>query len=106
MKLLVSLVCLSLGSLGSLVPGSAWADPRKPGAIKGTVIFVGEAPERGKLKRDTDPYCAKVERLSEDVVVTKGKLKDVLVRLKNGTAGTHTAPTAPVLIDQRECMYT
>jgi plastocyanin len=88
------------------IPVPAAATPKKPGAIKGTVIFEGEPPERTRLQRDTDPYCAKVAKLSEDVVVTKGKLKDVLVRIKNGTAGTHTAPTAPVLIDQRECMYT
>lgn len=76
------------------------------GSVKGTVIFEGEAPDRPKLVRDTDPVCAKVDKLSEDVVVTKGKLKDVLVRVKNGTAGKHTAPAAPVAIDQKDCMYT
>jgi plastocyanin len=75
------------------------------GAIKGTVIFEGEAPDRPKLVRDTDPVCAKVDKLSEDVVVTKGKLKDVLVRIKNGTGGKHAAPAAPVVIDQKDCMY-
>lgn len=97
--------------LGVTAPAAADTPPKKPapavtGGVKGTVIFEGPAPARTKLRRDTDPYCEKTERLSEDVVVTKGKLKDVLVRVKNGTAGTHTAPTAPVLIDQRECMYT
>lgn len=86
-----------------------WASPvaaeAPKGIVKGTVIFEGATPERKKLRRDTDPYCAKTDRLSEDVVVTKGKVKDVLVRIKNGSGGTHTAPTAPVLIDQKECMY-
>ena len=76
------------------------------GSIKGTVIFEGEAPDRPKLVRDTDPVCAKVDKLAEDVVVTKGKLKDVLVRIKNGTGGTHAAPAQPAVIDQKECMYT
>jgi plastocyanin len=76
------------------------------GSIKGTVIFEGEAPEREKLVRDTDPYCAKVDKLAEDVIVTKGKLKDVLVRVKNGSAGKHAAPATPVAIDQKDCMYT
>ncbi|HLL23445.1 MAG TPA: hypothetical protein VK427_15010 [Kofleriaceae bacterium] len=76
------------------------------GSVKGTVLFEGEAPERAKLTRDTDPVCAKVDKLSEDVIVTKGKLKDVLVRIKNGSAGKHAAPSTPVAIDQRDCMYT
>jgi plastocyanin len=74
------------------------------GTIKGTVIFEGEAPDRPKLVRDTDPVCAKVDKLSEDVIVTKGKLKDVLVRVKNAPAGK--APATPVAIDQKDCMYT
>jgi plastocyanin len=76
------------------------------GTIKGTVIFEGEAPDRPKLVRDTDPVCAKVDKLAEDVIVTKGKLKDVLVRVKNGTGGTHAAPSTPVALDQKDCMYT
>jgi hypothetical protein len=95
--------------LGLLASSTAGADgPKAPpkGAITGTVLFEGEPPPRAKIKRDTDPYCAKTEKLSEDVIVTRKRLKDVLVRIKVGTMGAHTAPTAPVLIDQRECMYT
>lgn len=77
-----------------------------PGSIKGTVIFEGEAPARDKLERDSDPYCAKTEKLAEDVIVTKGKLKDVLVRIQNGRAGKHAPPAAPAVIDQQGCMYT
>src|ERR1044071_7881299 len=86
-----------------LLTSAASADK---GSIKGTVIFEGEAPDRPKLVRDTDPVCAKVDKLSEDVIVTKGKLKDVLVRVKNGSAGKHAVPAAPVAIDQKDCMYT
>ncbi len=43
--------------------------------------------------------------MSDDVVVTRGKLRDVLVRIQNGTTGDHTAPTTPVVIDQRDCNY-
>ncbi len=86
-----------------LLSSVAHADP--VGVIKGTVIFEGEAPDRPKLVRDTDPVCAKVEKTSEDVIVTKGKLKDVLVRVKNGTAGTAKPPAQPVVVDQKDCMY-
>ena len=91
-----ALVLLLLSSVAS-------ADTK--GTIKGTVIFEGEAPDRPKLVRDTDPVCAKVDKLSEDIVVTKGKLKDVLVRVKNGTGGKHAAPATPAAIDQKDCMY-
>lgn len=74
--------------------------------ISGTVSFKGKAPERTSLDRKSDPVCAKTAKLTEDVVVEGGKLRDVLVRIKVGTAGTHTAPATPAVITQTECMYT
>lgn len=79
--------------------------PAATGSIQGTVIFEGEAPDRKPLVRDTDPYCERTPKLSEDVIVTRGRLRDVLVRIKNGTAGKHAAPAQPVVLDQLECMY-
>ena len=54
------------------------------GSVKGTVLFEGEPPEQATQKRDADPKCGK-DRPDEAVVVTKGKLRDVVVRIKNGT---------------------
>jgi hypothetical protein len=107
-RMYAALLCLCLSVLAPMARADA---PNKPapaaaGTIKGTVIFEGEAPERATVKRDTDPYCAKVEKLSDDVVVTKGKLAGVLVRVKNGTMGTHAAPATPALLDQHDCAYT
>jgi hypothetical protein len=76
-----------------------------PGSIKGTVIFEGEAPERARLRRDTDPQCAKREAFSEDVIVNSGKLKDVLVRIKNGSLPAPKAVPPPAVIDQKDCTY-
>lgn len=84
------------------------------GNIKGTVLFEGEPPERATLDRKSDPFCARqgATANADDVVVTKGKLAGVLVRIKNGDAGAHTAPAAPAaqaapaVIDQVGCMYT
>jgi plastocyanin len=92
-------------------------------SVKGSVSFEGEPPERLKLRRDTDPYCARTDKLADDVIVTNGKLKDVLVRVKNGSlagkaaagkaaagkaaAGKPAAPEPPpALIDQKDCTYT
>ena len=87
-------------------PKAAAPPAAATGSIKGTVIFEGEAPDRKPLVRDTDPYCQKTAKLSEDVVINKNRLRDVLVRIKNGTAGKHAAPAQPVVLDQKECMYT
>jgi hypothetical protein len=84
----------------------AAAGEMEKGRIAGVVEFKGKPPARTELRRDTDPVCAKIPRLSEDVVVTQGKLADVHVRIKAGTAGTHTAPAQPAEINQLECMYT
>lgn len=74
------------------------------GSIKGTVLFEGEPPEQPKLKRDVDPKCSQ-DRRDEAIVVNKGKLRDVMVRIKNGSTGAHAAPATPVVIDQQDCMY-
>lgn len=111
-----SLAVLAGAALGAsaaaavAIPAPALArEPRPPaaatGSIKGTVIFEGEAPDRKPLVRDTDPYCHRTPKLSEDVVVAKGKVRDVLVRIKNGTGGKHATPAQPVVLDQQECMY-
>ncbi len=73
------------------------------GSIKGTVNFVGEAPERG-TPSNVDKKCG-ADVHDEAIIVTKGKLAGVLVRIKNGTAGTHAAPTTPVVVDQHGCQY-
>ena len=75
------------------------------GSITGTVLFEGEPPEQETLVRDSDPKCSKT-KTDEAVVVARGKLRDVLVRIKNGSAGKHAAPAAAVFVDQKDCMYT
>ncbi len=89
--------------------GLAYADaPARPGSIRGTVIFEGTPPPAQPERRDSDPYCAKSPVTTSDIVVTKGKLKDVLVRVKNGSFGTAHAsdpPSAPVVLDQKGCTY-
>jgi plastocyanin len=85
-----------------LLSSTAWSE-----SITGTVSFKGTPPERKALNRESDPVCAKTPKLAEDVVVENGKLKDVLVRIKVGTASVaaKTAPETPAVITQSECMY-
>jgi plastocyanin len=95
------------GLVGSVLFGGAVAHAEPTGTVKGIVSFEGEPPERLPQRRDTDPYCAKGEALAEDVIVTQGKLKDVLVRVVPGAlpAGAAPAPAAPLVIDQKDCRY-
>src|SRR5262245_27878114 len=91
----------SLAVVALAAPAAASA-----GTIRGTVVFKGTPPARAKLKRDTDPVCARIDKLAEDVIVTDGKLRDVHVHLKNGSVPVAPAPAEPVVVSQRECMYT
>jgi len=113
MKCVPANVILGLCTLILTVPSAHAAPGHKParpkpaatGKVLGTVIFVGHAPDRKPLVRDTDPYCAKTPKLAEDVVVTNGKLKDVVVRVVDPPR--HASLTSrSVRLDQRECMYT
>jgi len=100
----VALLALLVSTTATAAPAKKPAPPAA-GKIMGTVIFEGEAPDNKLLVRDSDPYCAKTPRHADDVVVTKGKLKDVLVRVKNPPAGA-SPPSGAVLLDQKQCMYT
>lgn len=85
-----------------LISSPAFAEAPK-GKITGTVIFEGTDPVRKDQVRDTDPYCAKKPALVDDVIVTKGKLKDVFVRIKNPPKGSALPP--PAILDQKDCSY-
>lgn len=100
------LVVALLASSSVTAAAQPKAKPAASGSITGTVSFKGTPPERKALDRKSDPVCAKTQRLAEDVVVEGGKLRDVHVRIKIGTAGKHAAPEAPAVITQTECMYT
>jgi hypothetical protein len=98
---LAALIAAAVTNLAHAGP----ATPAATGVIKGTVVFEGPAPERTKVRRDTDPYCAKTEMLSDEIIVTGGKLRDVLVRVKNGSLPPPAAVPPPVVFDQKDCMY-
>src|SRR5207247_11355142 len=79
-----------------------------PGSIAGTISFEGSAPAPEKIKTSADPKCQAMhpqglERQTVDA--SGGGLKDVLVYVKSGVSGSYPAPTEPVLLDQKGCMY-
>lgn len=99
----------ALAALPSVAHAGPAAATGATGAIRGIVVFDGAAPERPRVRRDTDPYCARREMLADDVIVTDGKLQDVLVRIKSGAlpavSATAAAALPPVVIDQKDCSY-
>jgi len=91
-------------ALACAATGTAVAGPTA-GSITGAVSWTGPIPEAKPVDRSSDPVCAATARGAEAVVVTDGKLRDVLVRIKVGGAPAAAAPTTPAVIAQSECMY-
>ncbi|HZX64251.1 MAG: carboxypeptidase regulatory-like domain-containing protein [Myxococcales bacterium] len=75
------------------------------GSITGVVNYSGPAPKQDKIDRKADPVCSKSDSFDDSVLLSKdGKaLQNVVLRLKNGPAGT--APAGPVTVDQDGCLY-
>ena len=95
-------------STGNL-PVASTTPVANAGTVTGTVSFSGSAPARVPIDMSMDPACAmaKEPNLSEQYIVTKGKLANVFITVRSG-ASTTTAPTgaAPVVLDQKGCRYT
>jgi plastocyanin len=104
-SLVLATSLLGLGGLALVASsGQSSAQGKTSGTISGTIQFSGKAPARKTVDTSSDAACG-AKQESDAVVVTKGKLRDVHVRIKNGTAGKHKASSAPVVIEQTGCVY-
>jgi plastocyanin len=125
---LVLSIALSLLALGSacsksdVTPnpntnGSAAAGPYSgpTGSIAGVISFSGTPPAARKIDTSADPVCGQKNPnlMTDDSVVTDGKLANVFVYVKDGTVeggkkvGDYTwaTPTTAVVLDQNGCHY-
>lgn len=90
---------------------SAKAPAPAAGTITGKVTYSGDTPKNKALKMDADPVCAQQHPgpvMSDDTLVgSDGGLKNVLVYVKAGVpaASILPAPTTPVKVDQKGCIY-
>ncbi|MBI4431111.1 MAG: hypothetical protein HY587_05315 [Candidatus Omnitrophica bacterium] len=86
------------------------------GIVSGTATFDGTVPTMKAIKMDSDPYCAlqHTQSLFKETVIVgeNGSLKNVFVYVKSSEEldamienGEITAPTAPVVMDQKGCHY-
>ena len=85
------------------------AAPTTTADIKGIVLFEGQVPKGKKL--NLPAACAKNykgDAYSNEVIVTNGKLQNVLVRITNGLEGKTFGdiPSEEVELDQHGCIYT
>jgi plastocyanin len=88
------------GTMAATAPAAAGAT----GEVTGVVSLTGAAPAMADLKRSTDPFCAKTKMKDQEVVVTGGKLANVLVHINGAPAAE--PPKAAATITQTNCMYT
>jgi len=76
--------------------------------VTGKAVFDGKAPDPKKITMT--PQCAALHQnpvFEETYVVGKnGELKNVVVYVKDGAKlGGDAAPAAPVILDQKDCVY-
>ena len=93
---------------GALPPAAA-APVANAGSIQGVVNFNGKPPARIPIDMTMDPACAMTagQNLSEQYVVSDGKLANVYVYVKSGAQPSRApAGTPPVVLDQKGCRYT
>ncbi len=83
-------------------------DTATAGSIEGVVHFDGTAPKRVAIDMAQDPACALsgVANLTEQYVVSNGRMANVFVSLTSGLGAKIYAPsTTPVVLDQKGCRY-
>lgn len=80
------------------------------GALRGTILFQGEVPQRFPLVSDSSPECKhhpEVDQRSNLIVVNDGKLANCYVALASGFDKARIPPVeaATVSLEQKGCMY-
>ncbi len=79
-------------------------------SVKGVVRFEGTVPKSKLISMSADPSCAKQHPspvFAEEVMAdSKGDLQNVIVFVSEGLGDrTFDAPTEPVVVEQKGCMY-
>jgi plastocyanin len=115
-KKLVSLFAITLSicisSPYAVKAGSPSPTTSTTGAasVKGVVRFEGTPPKSKLISMSADPSCAKQHPspvFAEEVMTdSKGDLQNVIVFVSEGLGDrTFDAPTEPVVVEQKGCMY-
>jgi plastocyanin len=94
----------------TLLTAFAVAPVLAAGSITGTVTYTGKVPNLKPIDMAADPVCASKHagspQPSDVLVLGPGNtMGNIMVRVKSPVAGTFTAPSTPVVIDQLGCHY-
>jgi plastocyanin len=89
---------------------AAAVDMSTVGDVSGKITLDGAPPPQKPINMTAEPYCSKANSspvMPQDVVAGDGgALGNVVVYIKEGVPNsTFTAPTDPVELDQKNCMY-
>src|SRR5580658_10456926 len=108
----LTLAALTLATLISAPPAvRAGSPPTATGAtVRGSVRFEGKIPAGKAISMSADPVCAKQHLspvMAQEVMAdSKGDLQNVIVFVSEGLGDrTFDAPTEPVVVEQKGCMY-
>jgi len=108
---LTVMFCICSGQAVEVGSPPTWASSAAGTAtLKGTVKFEGRAPKPKLINMAADPSCAKQHATPasiQDIVADpKGGLQNVIVFIADGLGNrTFDAPSQPVVIHQKGCMY-
>lgn len=85
-------------------------DPATSATITGTVTFEGTPPPAKEVSMEADHMCSptaatQAPEVTQEVVVTDGKLANVFVYLSDGVKGRYAPPAEPAVLDQHGCRY-
>ncbi|HVF89182.1 MAG TPA: hypothetical protein VNH22_03885, partial [Blastocatellia bacterium] len=88
---------------------TSYASKGDEGTISGVVKFDGTPPTPKRIDMGADANCSASggSTMTDDVVVTDGKLENVFVYVKGGPVDNFSfeTPSTPVTIDQQGCRY-
>jgi hypothetical protein len=104
-----AMTVIALAAALGLGSGSPAAVPPGGGTVTGHVRLAGAPPGNQLIRMGLDPMCSKInagKRVAQESVLTDkdGGLANVFVRVV-GTFPQTPAPSQPVVIDQRGCVY-
>lgn len=108
------LLIIFILSFSALTPLSKSQDSKKPyvaseneATITGKVQFEGEPPNPREIDMSADSECLRSEPnpVTEDIVVTNGRIANVLVYVKSNALDNYAfeTPTATVTVERRAC---
>ena len=115
LSLILLLITIACGSAAPPPPptgGGKTVDPATTGTLAGRAVFTGTPPAIETLRMTTDKACVAgpgPNPQSDAVLIAAdGGLKNVFVYVKQGLdpAYSFEVPPAPVVLDQKGCIYT